>query len=66
MMAAVQMPVRQKDSPWMEFYRAAERRRRGTVWQRAARLKNELREPLDALLFISVIFAWAVVLAWVF
>jgi hypothetical protein len=50
----------------MECYRAASRRRRPKLVRRLETLLAELREPLDAVVLLGVIFAAAVVLACVF
>jgi hypothetical protein len=60
------MSLEWKESPWMECYRAAARRRRPRILRRLEALLTDLREPLDAVVLLGVIFAAAVVLACVF
>jgi hypothetical protein len=55
----------QWESPWMEVYRAANKRRYGRVRRLLVRLTEGLREPIDALLFIGVIFGAALLLTWI-
>jgi hypothetical protein len=66
MMKAFHMALPWKESPWMQHYRAASKRRRPLIWRRLSALADELREPLDAAVVLGVIFAAAVVLACVF
>jgi hypothetical protein len=60
------MSLEWKESPWMECYRAASRRRRPRFWRRLEGFLDELRQPLDAVVLLGVIFAAAIVLACVF
>ena len=54
------------DSPWVDYYRAALKRRRPRVWRRLSEVASELREPLDTALLIGIVFAAAILLACVF
>jgi hypothetical protein len=54
------------ESPWVECYRAATKRRRRRLSRLLSQLSEELREPLDALVVIGVVFGAALLLTWVF
>jgi hypothetical protein len=60
------MALEWKESPWMDCYREALRRRRPRVWRRLTALAAELREPLDTALVIGVILTAAILLACAF
>jgi hypothetical protein len=60
------MALEWKESPWMESYRAALKRRRPRLWRRLGELADELREPLDTTLVVGIIFAVAIHLACAF
>jgi len=60
------MALEWKQSPWMDCYRAALKRRRPRLWRRLAELANDLREPLDTALVVGIIFAAAILLACAF
>jgi hypothetical protein len=60
------MALETHESPWMEVYRAALRRRRPRVWRRLALLAQELREPIDTALVLGIVFAAAILLACAF
>jgi hypothetical protein len=60
------MALERKESPWMECYRAALKRRRPRLWRRLGELADELREPLDTALVVGIIFAAAILLACAF
>jgi hypothetical protein len=54
------------DSLWVDYYRAALKRRRPRIWRRLGEVASELREPLDTALLIGIVFAAAILLACVF
>jgi hypothetical protein len=56
----------ESQSPWVESYRAALRRRRPRLWRRLGEIAAELREPLDTALVIGIVFGAAILLACVF
>jgi hypothetical protein len=60
------MALESSESPWVESYRAALRRRRPKLWRRLGDLAAELREPLDTALVIAIVFAAAILLACAF
>jgi hypothetical protein len=60
------MALESRESDWLEYYRAATKRRRGRISRLLSRLYSELREPLDAAVVIGVIFGSALLLTWVF
>ena len=59
------MALEWRESNWMDYYRAAEKRRRGRISRLLSRIYEELREPLDAAVVIGVIFGSALLLTWV-
>ena len=66
MLAAVRMALESNESPWMEVYRAALRRRRPRLGAASRALADELREPLDTALVLGIVFAAAILLACAF
>jgi hypothetical protein len=60
------MALPSNESPWLNHYRAALKRRRPRLWRRLAELAVEWREPLDTALVIGIVFAAAILLACAF
>jgi hypothetical protein len=60
------MALSSNESPWMEVYREALRRRRPRLWRRLGEIATELREPLDTALVLGIVFAAAILLACAF
>jgi hypothetical protein len=60
------MALQSKESPWMNCYRDALRRRRPRLWRRLAELADELREPIDTAMVIGIVFAAALLVAFAF
>jgi hypothetical protein len=60
------MAQESSESPWMDYYRAALKRRRPRLWRRLGNIASELREPLDTALVIGIVFAAAILLACAF
>ena len=60
------MAMESNESPWMDYYRAALKRRRPRLWRRLGELAAELREPLDTALVLGIVLAAAILLACAF
>jgi hypothetical protein len=60
------MALESNESPWMNHYRAALKRRRPRVWRRLGEIAADLREPIDTALVIGIVFAAAILLACAF
>lgn len=58
------MALEWKESPWLECYRAAERRRHGRLRRGLSRLSAEVGELFDVTILLGVILGAAIVLAW--
>jgi len=57
------MALESNESCWMDYYRAALKRRRPRLWRRLEKLTSDLREPIDTVLVIGFVFAAALLLA---
>ncbi|HVU52073.1 MAG TPA: hypothetical protein VHL80_15350 [Polyangia bacterium] len=60
------MALEPNESPWMDYYRAALKRRRPRLWRRLGQLATDLREPIDTALVIGIVFVAAILLACAF
>lgn len=60
------MALESNESCWMDYYRAALKRRRPRLWRRLEQVASNLREPIDTALVIGIVFAAAILLACVF
>jgi hypothetical protein len=60
------MALQSNESPWMDYYRAALKRRRPKLWRLLSDIASELREPLDTALVVGIVFAAAILLAFAF